>query len=152
MQHRHAGPVIIVDEVCRAASAHSANGGRQSIQNAMLGLLEPVSASAWECPYYRVSFDFSAINWILTSNDLDRVPEPLRTRCNIVECPNLMQVQLLDVAERIGDKAGLSVPGLDAALTAIERAYSGILRPMNLRDVSRITDRAAALETKPLFH
>lgn len=152
MQHRHGGPVIIVDEVCKAASANSVKGGRQSIQNAMLGLLEPVSSSAWECPFYRVSFDLSAISWILTSNNLDQVPEPLRTRCHVIECPHLLQHQLVQVAERIGVKACLSDLSLDAALTVIEQAYSRMQRPMNLRDVGRIIDRAAALETKPLFH
>jgi hypothetical protein len=152
MQHRHAGPMIIVDEVCKAAIGHSAKGGRQSIQDAMLGLLEPVSAKEWECPFYRVSFDLSAISWILTSNYLDLVPEPLRTRCDVVECPNLTPTQLMVVAERIGEKASLSPPAIDAALTAIEHTYNGMPRSMNVRDVSRIIDRAAALETKPLFH
>ena len=50
---RLANPVIVVDEVCKASSIRSTGGISVSFLPALLGLLEPESARAWDCPYFR---------------------------------------------------------------------------------------------------
>lgn len=152
LQHHHAGPVVVVDEICKAAAATSNSGGRHSIQDALLGLLEPVSAAAWSCPFYRVSFDLSAVSWILTSNRIDWVPPPLLTRCDVIRCSNLSPKQLLNVAEQMSKNVGLSEPAKDAALFAVEQSCSAMKRATNLRDVKRIVEKGLALQTKPLLN
>lgn len=152
LQHAHAGPVIVVDEVCKAGVAETTRGVRMSIVNSLLGLLEPVSASRWECPFFRVPWDLSSISWILTSNNLDRVPEPLRTRCTIVKCKDLTSADLRTAGARLADEMGLSPAAQDAALETIERLPGALQRPVDLRDVRRIIDRAQALETRPTLH
>jgi ATP-dependent Lon protease len=152
LQHHHAGPVIVVDEVCKAASSNSTGGTRHNIQDSLLGLLEPVSAAHWECPYYCVRFDMNAISWILTSNDFAKVPEPLLTRCAVIKCENLSHEELLSAGESMAEKADLSAPSYDAAITAIERTIIAIRRPMNLRDAQRIVQRGAVLQSKPMYN
>ena len=63
-------PVIVVDEIDKAAEAEfSGSGFRTSLVAALLGLLEPDSAKGWECLCFRLTFDMSRICWVLTSND-----------------------------------------------------------------------------------
>jgi ATP-dependent Lon protease len=152
LQHHHAGPVIVVDEVCKAASSNSTGGTRHNIQDSLLGFLEPVSAAHWECPFYRVRFDMSAISWILTSNDFAKIPEPLLTRCAVIRCGHLSNGELLTAGKSMAEKADLSAPSYDAAVTAIERTITAIRRPMNLRDVQRIVKRGASLQSKPMHN
>ena len=152
IQHGHAGPVVVVDEIDKSGVAHSSSGTRMSISHTLLGLLEPVSASRWDCPYFRVPWDLSAVSWILTSNSLNLVPEPLRTRCTIVQCQGLTLGHMRLVADRLANEAELSDPARDAALEAVERLHGTLQRPIDLRDVRRVIDRAQALETRPVLH
>ncbi|MEP3638031.1 MAG: AAA family ATPase [Paracoccaceae bacterium] len=152
IQHRHANSVIVVDEIDKAGIVETTRGMTMSISQALLGLLEPVSAARWECPFYRVPFDLSPITWVLTSNRLALVPEPLRTRCTVVKCSGLSIDHMLLVGGRLCDDAGLSVAARDASLEAIQRLPDTLRRPADLRDVRRVINRAQALETRPIMH
>lgn len=152
LQHAHGSPVIVVDEICKAPTVYTTKGSEHSISDALLGLLEPISASRYECPFFRVPFDLSCVSWILTSNYLDRVPEPLRTRCSIVQCSGLSKDHMMLVARRLSEKHGLSPAAHYAALEAVDRLSDTLSRPTDLRDVRRIIDRAEALQNRPVFH
>ncbi|MEN9062199.1 AAA family ATPase [Ponticoccus litoralis] len=152
IQHHHAGPIIVVDEIDKAGQMHSSRGGRISLPDALLGLLEPNTAERWTCPAYRLPFDLSAISWILTSNDLQMVAQPLLSRCDIVRCPPLRLEQILTFASRECHRRDLSVPAKEAALEALDQFSMSSRRPVDLRDVNRLLDRAAALQARPMLH
>ncbi len=73
---RMVNPLVIIDEVDKADPARSTSGASASFTPALLGLLEPESARAWDCPYHRLKFDTSHISWVLTSNHLRWIPKP----------------------------------------------------------------------------
>jgi len=55
-------------EVEKAGKASSIKGHTFGLAEALLPLLEPMTAKRWNCPYYQVKFDMSWVAWVLTSN------------------------------------------------------------------------------------
>ncbi len=151
LAQRVANPLVVVDEICKAKSATSESGSHHAFADSLLSLLEPATAQAWECPYFRVTFDMSHLSWILTSNTARTIPEPIRSRCQMIDIPDPTPQQLHDVADRQARQLGLTQASRDAALAALEQAPAVIRRRISLRDVSRILDRAVALEGRPML-
>jgi hypothetical protein len=59
LAYRVANPIVFVDELDKAATAHSSRGTPTSAHSALLSLLEPGTAQRWPCPYYGLRFDMS---------------------------------------------------------------------------------------------
>ena len=90
LAHRVANAVFVVNEVDKAGEKIGSNtGGVTSLTTSLLQLMEPETAARFECPAYRVRFDLSQVNWILTANDLEGVPKPLRDRCHVFCMPTV---------------------------------------------------------------
>ena len=149
---RVANPLIIVDEICKATSKQSTRGSTYSFSDALLSLLEPATARGWECQYFRIQFDMSHLSWILTSNDVHLVSEPVRSRCEVIDIPDVTIAQMQSFATKQAAKIGLSAGSLDAVLEAIARAPELIGRRMSFRDVLRMLARAEMLQGRPSLH
>lgn len=149
LSQRIANPLIIVDEICKARTVTSTQGASHAFADALLSLLEPATASKWECPFFRISFDMSHISWVLTSNNIKNVPEPVRNRCHVIEIPDLNADQLHSFARRRGPKIGLSDSSLEAVVMAINQAPIVTGRCLSLRDVVRMLELAEMLEGWP---
>lgn len=146
---RLANPLIVVDEVCKAKSVTSTRGTSYSFADALLSLLEPATAKAWDCPYFRVRFDMSHISWVLTSNTIENVPEPVRNRCQVIEIPDVTTAQLQEFALKKGVLLELSEAAVEAVVIAIAQAPVVTGRRLSLRDVVRMLERAEMLEGRP---
>lgn len=100
-RHKIANPGIVLDEIEKAGSGHH-NG---NLLDTLLGLLEPSSARQYHDPYLQAPIDLSHIIWIATSNDVRRLPSPLRDRCRIhafpVPAPEHLPVLAVSCLERI---------------------------------------------------
>lgn len=90
-----ANPIMVVDEVDKAGTIYSTKGTSSSITTSLLQLLEPSTARHFECPYLRVSFDLSRVVWIMTSNEIELVPAPLRDRSRVFNLPPLSAADAL---------------------------------------------------------
>jgi DNA polymerase III delta prime subunit len=86
---RVANPVMVVDEVDKAGTAYGTSGASTSLTTSLLQLLEPSSARHFECPFYRIPFDLSRVNWVMTANTLEHIPAPLRDRARLFILPKL---------------------------------------------------------------
>ncbi len=146
---RLANPLILVDEICKAKSVTSTRGTSYSFADALLSLLEPATAKAWDCPYFRVRFDMSHISWVLTSNNVENVSEPVRNRCQVIEIPDVTTAQLQEFAVKNGLKLELSEVAVEAVVMAIAQASVVAGRRLSLRDVVRMLERAEMLEGRP---
>lgn len=146
---RIANPVIIVDEICKAKRGTSTNGTGFSFADALLSLIEPAISAEWECPYFRLRFDMSHILWVMTANDVHKVPETVRSRCQLIQLPDITPAQLSAFAKAQGQKMGLSDPGVEAILEALDRAPKVLGRRLSLRDVIRALERGEGLEERP---
>lgn len=89
LAQRVANPIMVVDEVDKAGTTFGSRGTSSSLTTSMLQMLEPGTARRFECPYYRVPFDMSHVIWIMTANDIDQVPAPLRDRSRVFALPKL---------------------------------------------------------------
>ncbi|MFN7221327.1 MAG: AAA family ATPase [Burkholderiales bacterium] len=71
-------PVIVVDEVDKASD------GKYNSLSPLYGLLEQKTAKVFEDECLNLPLDASGINWILTANSLENVPEPLVSRMTVL--------------------------------------------------------------------
>jgi hypothetical protein len=85
----------------------------------------------------------------MTANDGRSVPAPLRSRCPVINLPDISAAQMAAFAETEGRKLGLSDAAVGAILDALDRAPAMLGRRLSLRDVIRMLDRGQALEERP---
>lgn len=151
LQHRHAGPLVIVDEVEKAGQVESTKGVRYSLADALLPLLERMTAETCQCPYFQVQFNMSWTNWVMTANSRRGLPDPLQSRCIILDLLDLTPDQLLDFALKEGSRRQLPRPAVEAVVDVF-RLGDVAAGNLNLRLVSRMLDRADALACQPALH
>ena len=150
IQNRVGNPVMVVDEIDKASEGMWSNQGHfTSLLTALLGLLETETARNWECPYFRVRFDMSRVNWILVSNDTARLPGPLLDRCRVVRlsAPSVAEERAF-VLRVAGEKLGRERGGLLAE--AIARESGG--RQLGLRRLRRMIEAAGAIDYRMVIH
>lgn len=151
LQSRIANPLMIVDEVEKAGTAVSTKGHAFGLAEALLPLLEPLTAARWSCPYYQVRFDVSWVSWVLTSNDYRLLPEPLLSRCPPIRLRHLTLAELQAFARREGAKRDLSETSIEAICEILSHPSLHQHRP-GLRVAARMLERAADLERGPTLH
>lgn len=151
LRTRIANPVMVIDEVEKAGTATSTTGLAFGLAEALLPLLEPLTAKRWSCPYYQVRFDMSWVIWVLTSNDFRKLPGPLLSRCPPVRLQELTHAQVVGFARRQGRRRGLSEVSI-VAITEVLAHPANRHRQLSLRTVNRMLDRAATLEAGSIQH
>ncbi len=77
---QYANPVIVVDEIDKAAS-----DAQYDPLGALYGLLEHDTAGAFVDEFAEVAIDASQVIWIMTANDERSIPEPILNRMNVFE-------------------------------------------------------------------
>ena len=89
-----ANPAVILDEVEKAGrSRHNGN-----MVDALLGMLEPVTARSWHDPYIEAPVDISNVVWLATANLLEGLSAPFRDRWRILRFPAPAAVHLEPLA------------------------------------------------------
>lgn len=76
----YANPVIVVDEIDKAAS-----DAQYDPLGALYGLLEHDTAQSFVDEFAEVAIDASQVIWITTANDERSIPKPIRSRMNVFE-------------------------------------------------------------------
>lgn len=94
--HRpNANPIIVLDELDKASS-----DTRYQPINGLYALLEPETAMAFHDEACRgVPLNASAINWIVTANDVNKIPAPLVSRLKVIEIPEPSFVQRVAIGQ-----------------------------------------------------
>jgi hypothetical protein len=128
-RYRTASPGVVLDEISRAGTGtHNGN-----MKDAMLSLVEPVSACRYLDPYLQSEVDLSAVVWLGTANDLESVPAPLRDRFRIIAFPSPGIEHLPALANRIlqslvedqGLPSAWALPLDGVELEALAETWSG---------------------------
>jgi len=130
---------------------HSNKGARHTLTDALLPLLERMTAATWQCPFFQVKFDMSWVNWVMTANSRQGLPEPLQSRCVVLDLPDLTTDQLRQFAQTEGTRRGLPSPAI-AALMDVFESVAITNAGLSLRTVSRMLDRAETLVHQPLLN
>ena len=144
-------PTVFVDEIDKAALATGTRGTVSSALHALLGLLEPVSARRWMCPYYGLSFDMSHVTWVLAANGLGPIPAALLSRCRVVPLEPLSRAQLLGAAARELERRDLS-PDILADVERVLHIIPDGHEQLNLRTLIRIVDAVSDIDRRPEWH
>jgi hypothetical protein len=146
---RTANCVMIVDELDKAGTIYSAGGRPSSLTTSLLPLLEPGSSRRFECPYHRLPFDLSRVNWIMTSNDANLIPAPLRDRARVFHLAGLKPDEAVAVFERmtLSNDDPSARPDCRAFIRRIAARPEGI----SLRQIRQLAD-AATEPPRPLTH
>ena len=136
--HRTASPGIVLDELEKAGV------GRQNgaLQDALLGMLEPRTASRWLDPYLQAPVDLSHLLWVATANSLDGISPALRDRFRVVRFPEPGAVHLPALGNRLL-RSALQDRGIDGRwalpLDGTElAALAGAWRGGSLRRLARL--------------
>ncbi|NWF37981.1 AAA family ATPase [Mariprofundus sp. NF] len=89
IENRMPNCLIIMDEIDKMIEGSNNFPPAQPLYT----LLERMSAKRFRDEFYDFEIDASFINWAATSNNIKRVPEPIRDRAHVinVSCPSLEQ-------------------------------------------------------------
>ena len=142
---------VIVDEIDKVDGTPGRGRGVATLSEALLSLLEPATAQAWECPSFRIPFDMSWISWVMTANSLDTIERPLLSRCHVMEIGPIGIDHLCAFARKEGQRRGLSETGCDT-LAEVIRRHDGRAGDMSLRTVLRLVEQALSLDGRPSVH
>lgn len=146
----NANPVMIVDEIEKAGTMMAKGGSRVSLPDALLGLLEPSSSTAWECPYTRRTYNMSQISWIMTANEREGIPVPLLDRSRVFDIGYPGPEDLADLIRKLS--AGRVFDEVVDCLIARVQAVVSKGRPPSLRRIQQRIDEAAAVSQGPVLH
>jgi ATP-dependent Lon protease len=130
-------PLFMVDEIDKMGADF-----RGDPSSAMLEVLDPEQNATFRDHYLDLPFDLSAVMFVCTANDIDRVPGPLRDRMEIIQLAGYTEDEKLQIAKRYLVARQLARTGLkrsqlqltDAGLRAIITDYT---REAGVRQLER---------------
>ncbi len=93
---KYANPVIVVDEIDKAAS-----DTQYDPLGSLYSLLEHDTASSFVDEFAEVPIDASQVLWITTANDARTIPNPILNRMNVFEIQPLTADQARHIAQRL---------------------------------------------------
>jgi ATP-dependent Lon protease len=138
-QMKNAGtinPVMLLDE----ADKLGRNGNQGDPTAALLEILDPAQNNTYRDRYLDVPYDLSEVLFVVTSNELANIPEPLRDRMEIIEFDGYTTLEKMAIAEKHIIPQKLALAGLtsaDATLTpaAIRRVIEGYTMEAGVRSL-----------------
>ncbi|MDP3542640.1 MAG: endopeptidase La [Elusimicrobiota bacterium] len=127
-------PVMLMDE----ADKIGRNGNAGDPTAALLEILDPAQNNTYRDRYLDVPYDLSEVLFVVTSNELSNIPEPLRDRMEIIEFDGYTTLEKIAIAEKHVVPQKLALTGLkpeEAALTkdAIRRIIEGYTMEAGVR-------------------
>ena len=133
-------PVILLDEIDKMSSDQ-----RGDPASAMLEVLDPEQNKNFGDHYIEVEYDLSRVMFIMTANDLSRVPGPLRDRMEIIQITGYTPSEKLQIGKRYLLKKAVGNNGL--------KSYDLRLNDKVILDIiQNYTKEAGVRELERLLH
>jgi len=104
-----ADPLILLDEIDKGVNSSE----RSKTLDPLHSLLEPLSARSVKDISSGITFDASHICWVATANDLERIPQPIRSRFLVFVVQPPTPAQAIDLARAVVDSFHARNPALD---------------------------------------
>jgi ATP-dependent Lon protease len=79
----------------------------------MLGVLDPAQNKNFGDHYVEVEYDLSKVIFVMTANDIGRIPGPLRDRMEIINIPGYTPTEKLQIAKKYLLRKGCDSHGLE---------------------------------------
>lgn len=141
LEQQTANPMIVVDEIDKAASEASTTRGRAlpGAQEVLLAMIEPETARRWRCPYFGVEIDLRHVSWILTANSTDGIGPALLSRCTVIRIDGIGSEQVMEITRAL---AGDRLPSEIVDFIGREIAQRARFRKVDLRVNLRAIQKA----------
>ncbi|MFI5390611.1 MAG: endopeptidase La, partial [Bacteriovoracales bacterium] len=131
-------PVILFDEIDKMSSDF-----RGDPASAMLEVLDPEQNKNFVDHYLEVDYDLSKVMFIMTANELSRIPIPLKDRMEIIQIPGYTANEKLQIAKNYLIQKAVLNNGLkdyllevpDSSMMEIIRFYS---KEAGVRELERL--------------
>ena len=94
-QSASASPVLVIDEVDKI------HEDKHAFLPVLLDLLDAGTAKEYRDEYFEMAFDASRIIFVLTANNIDKVPPPLLSRVEVFHVPTPQPEQRLRIIQKI---------------------------------------------------
>ena len=136
-------PVILLDEIDKMSSDM-----RGDPASAMLEVLDPEQNKNFTDHYLEVEYDLSRVMFIMTANDIHKIPGPLKDRMEIINIAGYTPFEKLQIAKKYLIKKAIKHNGLgdykvqigDKSLMDIIRGYT---REAGVRELERTVNTIA---------
>lgn len=131
-------PVILFDEIDKMSSDF-----RGDPASAMLEVLDPEQNKTFVDHYLEVDYDLSKVMFIMTANDISKIPIPLRDRMEIIQIPGYTSNEKLQIGKNYLIQKAVQNNGLkeyfleipDATMMEVIRSYS---KEAGVRELERL--------------
>ncbi|MFT5799042.1 MAG: hypothetical protein ACI84R_003111 [Candidatus Azotimanducaceae bacterium] len=149
-----ANPVVIINEVDKIPENVGTTVSKlPGAFEALKSLIEPSTARAWTCPALQLPFDMRAVNWVMTTNTIDHMPQAFLDRCKLVELPEPSINHLTSKGHALLHAA---MPSVDANVWAevLDKQLHRMSRQgqnMSFRKLKRLVDKLTTAQNQPLL-
>ncbi len=136
-------PVILLDEIDKMSSDF-----RGDPASAMLEVLDPAQNKNFGDHYLEVEYDLSKVMFVMTANDISRIPGPLRDRMEIINIAGYTPQEKLEIAKKYLVKRATDSHGLqDYPVTINDKTFLSIImghtREAGVRNLERYINTIA---------
>ncbi len=117
-------PVILLDEIDKMSSDM-----RGDPSSAMLEVLDPAQNINFTDHYIETEYDLSKVMFVMTANDLGKIPGPLRDRMEIINIAGYTPAEKLQIAKKYLIKKAVKNHGLqEYPVTISDKIFMQIIR------------------------
>jgi ATP-dependent Lon protease len=136
-------PIILLDEIDKMSSDFKGDPSA-----AMLEVLDPAQNKNFADHYIEVEYDLSKVMFVMTANDISRIPGPLRDRMEMINIAGYTPHEKLQIAKKYLLKRSINSHGLsgypvnvsDKIFTKIIRGYT---KEAGVRNLQRLLNTVA---------
>ncbi|GMM27994.1 ATP-dependent Lon protease [Martiniozyma asiatica (nom. inval.)] len=137
-------PLILIDEIDKISSHHSASGGDPAA--ALLELLDPEQNGTFMDHYMDVPMDLSKVLFVCTANSLSTIPGPLLDRMEVIEISGYIEDEKIQIAEKYlapeaKKNAGLENANVELTEPAIKALIKNYCRESGVRNLKKQIDK-----------
>ena len=134
-------PVFLLDEVDK--NAMDFHGDPSA---ALLEVLDPVQNCTFSDHYVELPFDLSRVFWIVTANNVSRIPAPLRDRMEILNLSSYTELEKVEIARRHllprqRTQNGLKAKDIRVAAGVYPEIIRSYTREAGVRSLERVIGR-----------
>jgi len=121
---KNGNPIILLDEIDKMSSDFKGDPSA-----AMLEVLDPAQNKNFTDHYIEVEYDLSKVMFVMTANDISRIPGPLRDRMEMIHIAGYTPFEKLQIAKKYLFKKSIASHGLkDYPVTINDRVFTKIIR------------------------
>jgi ATP-dependent Lon protease len=136
-------PVVLLDEIDKMSSDF-----RGDPSSAMLEVLDPAQNKNFTDHYVEVEYDLSKVMFVMTANDISRIPGPLRDRMEIINLAGYTPTEKMQIAKKYLLKKSVENHGLkeypvNIADKVFMKVIRGYTKEAGVRDLERHTNTIA---------